>query len=236
MLENVLLFALDEAKEKMEEGAELVPFTTLVVKENLFIESHPGDSSEECYNLAQHTVEGARGADAYAFCYDGYVETDDGTKDVIIAEGGVPGAEDGYAVGYLYTVDDEGGYTFEEEAAYIGEGSRLYGEAQERGRLRRGRNRREVSDGSRRGPFDGNRRRRRINPPLRLNFCESLVQMHGALVSFRRNSHRNSGRNREGFCQVCMLGCPQNELGGSRRCVVQVMGNSFGLPEAGNLR
>ena len=37
MLENVLLFALDEAKEKMEEGAELVPFTTLVVKENLFI-------------------------------------------------------------------------------------------------------------------------------------------------------------------------------------------------------
>ena len=121
MLENVLLFALDEAKEKMEEGAELVPFTTLVVKENLFIESHPGDSSEECYNLAQHPVEGARGADAYAFCYDGYVETDDGTKDVIIAEGGVPGAEDGYAVGYLYTVDDEGGYTFEEEAAYIGE-------------------------------------------------------------------------------------------------------------------
>ena len=103
MLENVLLFALDEAKEKMEEGAELVPFTTLVVKENLFIESHPGDSSEECYNLAQHTVEGARGADA------------------IIAEGGVPGAEDGYAVGYLYTVDDEGGYTFEDEAAYIGE-------------------------------------------------------------------------------------------------------------------
>ena len=33
----------------------------------------------------------------------------------------MPGAEDGYAVGYLYTVDDEGGYTFEEEAAYIGE-------------------------------------------------------------------------------------------------------------------
>ena len=98
-LERVLVFALDEAKEKIEGGEDVIPFTTLVVKENLFIESHPGDSSEECYNLAQHTVEGARGADAYAFCYDGYVETDDGTKDVIIAEGGVPGAEDGYAVG-----------------------------------------------------------------------------------------------------------------------------------------
>lgn len=121
LLENVLLFALDEAKDKMNDGEDLVPFTTLVVKDNLFIESHPGDSSEECYALAKHTVEGARGADAYAFCYDGYVDTDDGTKDVVIAEGGIPGAETGYAVGYLYEVDDEGGYAFESDAAYIGE-------------------------------------------------------------------------------------------------------------------
>lgn len=121
MLENVLLFALDEAKEKMEEGAELVPFTTLVVKENLFIESHPGDSAEECFGYARHTVEGARGAEAYALCYDGYVEIDDGTKDALIAEGGVPGEDEGYAVGYLYSVNDEGEATFEEEPAYIGE-------------------------------------------------------------------------------------------------------------------
>ena len=121
MLENVLLFALDEAKEKMEEGAELVPFTTLVVKENLFIESHPGDSAEECFEAAEKNVRGARGADCYAFCYDGYIETDDGVKDALIAEGGVPGADEGYAIAYLYEVDDEGAYTFESEAAYIGE-------------------------------------------------------------------------------------------------------------------
>ena len=121
LLENVLLFALDEAKDKMNGGEDLIPFTALVVKENLFIESHPGDSSDECYALAKHTVEGARGADAYAFCYDGYVDTDDGTKDVVIAEGGIPGAETGYAVGYLYEVDDDGGYVFEDEAAYVGE-------------------------------------------------------------------------------------------------------------------
>ena len=77
ILEKVMLFSLDEAKQKLTQSNEVVPFTALAVKENLFIESHPGDSSEECYNLAQHTVEGARGADAYAFCYDGYVETDD---------------------------------------------------------------------------------------------------------------------------------------------------------------
>ena len=98
-----------------------LPFTTLVVKDNLFIESHPGDSAEECFEAAEKNVRGARGADCYAFCYDGYIETDDGVKDALIAEGGVPGADEGYAIAYLYEVDDEGAYTFESEAAYIGE-------------------------------------------------------------------------------------------------------------------
>ena len=92
-LEKVLLFTLEEAKEKMEHGEDVVPFTALVVKENLFMESHPGESADECFNFARHTVEHARGAEAYALCYDGYIEVDDGEKDALIAEGGVPGGE-----------------------------------------------------------------------------------------------------------------------------------------------
>ena len=119
ILEKVLLFALDEAKEKMSQGADVVPFTTLVVKENLFIESHPGDSAEACFAFARHTVEGARGAEAYVFCYDGYVETDAGTQDAIIAEGGVPGDDEGYAIGYVYNIVDDKP-VFESDPAYIG--------------------------------------------------------------------------------------------------------------------
>ena len=119
ILEKVLLFALDEAKEKMSQGADVVPFTTLVVKENLFIESHPGDSAEECFAFARHTVEGARGAEAYGFCYDGYVETDAGTQDAIIAEGGVPGDDEGYAIGYVSNIVDDKP-VFESDPAYIG--------------------------------------------------------------------------------------------------------------------
>lgn len=119
ILEKVLLFALDEAKEKMEQGSDVVPFTALVVKENLFIESHPGDSAEECFAFARHTVEGARGAEAYGFCYDGYVETDAGTQDAIIAEGGVPGEDEGYAIGYVYNIIDDKP-VFEADPAYIG--------------------------------------------------------------------------------------------------------------------
>ena len=120
-LENVLLFALEEAKNKMATGENVIPFSCLVVKEALFMENHPGDSAEQCFALARHTVEGAKGATCYAFCYDGYVDTDEGTKDALIAEGGLPGEDAGYAVCYVYTTDDEGNVTFEEEPAYIGE-------------------------------------------------------------------------------------------------------------------
>ncbi|MBQ9954164.1 MAG: hypothetical protein IJO87_01885 [Eggerthellaceae bacterium] len=120
-LEKVLLFALDEAKQKMTQGAEVVPFTALVIKENLFIESHPGDNPEECFAAAKHTVQGARGAEAYALCYDGFIDTDDGDIDALIAEGGIPGEEDGYAICYLYEMGEDGKPEFEDEPAYVGE-------------------------------------------------------------------------------------------------------------------
>lgn len=115
VLKAVIVSVLNEAADKMEEGKEVIPFTGLAVKENLFIETHPGDDVEECFLAARKEVQGARGATAYAFCYDGYVDTDEGQKDALIAEGGLPGEEQGYAFGFLY--DDEG---IDREVVYIG--------------------------------------------------------------------------------------------------------------------
>lgn len=115
VLKTVIRAVLDEAAGKMEAGEEVVPFTGLAVKENLFIETHPGDDVEECFLAARREVEGARGATAYAFCYDGYIETEDGMRDALIAEGGLPGEEQAYAFGYLY--DDKG---INREITYIG--------------------------------------------------------------------------------------------------------------------
>lgn len=120
ILEKVLLFSLDRAKGKMEAGEDIIPFTSLAVKETLFMESHPAEDEQGCFNLARHTVEHARGAQAYSFCYDGYVETDDGNHDALIAEGGIPAADKGFAVGLLYTVNDDGDFSFESEPVYIG--------------------------------------------------------------------------------------------------------------------
>lgn len=120
LLERVLLFALDEGKQRMLAGEDVIPFTALVVKDNVFIETHPGNDPEECFNYARHTVQGARGSDAYAFCYDGYVDTDAGTQDALIAEGGVPGADEGYAVSFLYELKDGEAPEFESEPVYVG--------------------------------------------------------------------------------------------------------------------
>lgn len=115
VLKAVIQAVLNEAVEKMENGEDIIPFTGLAVKENLFIETHPGDTAEDCFLAARREVQGARGATAYAFCYDGYIDTEDGIRDAIIAEGGLPGEEEGYAFGYLY--DDSG---IQKEIVYIG--------------------------------------------------------------------------------------------------------------------
>ena len=121
VLENAMLYALGEAQKKMENGEEVIPFTCLVVKNNIFIETHPGNTADECFNSARRCVQHARGAAAYVLCYDGYIEIDDGVQDSLIAEGGIPGEDDGYACGTLYYPQEDGSIRFEEEVAYIGQ-------------------------------------------------------------------------------------------------------------------
>ena len=86
-LEILLLQAIEEAQERMEAGSEVVPFTALLNGETVTEDTHTG-TTEECFESARKTVEAATGARAYVLCYDGYIDTDAGRKDAIIAEGG----------------------------------------------------------------------------------------------------------------------------------------------------
>ena len=104
----------------MTQGSDVVPFTALVVKENLFIENHPADSAEERFNLARHTVEHARGAAAYALCYDGY-RNRRWREGRAHRRGRVQGEDTGYAVSYPTKWTKRANVTFEEEPAYVGE-------------------------------------------------------------------------------------------------------------------
>lgn len=120
-LERVLLFALDEAREKLADGGEVVPFTAVELGDNIIVETYPGENAQECLDQARAAIQGMTGIDCYALCYDGYVETEDGDIDALISEGGMLGDETGHAVGYLYEISgDEGDMYIEEDPAYIG--------------------------------------------------------------------------------------------------------------------
>ena len=124
VLEKVLSYCLKDAKERMEKGEIVVPFTALAVGETLFMEEHAADTPAESFSSARHTVAGARGAQAYGFCYDGFVDVESALesgvkRDCIIAEGGTPGAAYGHAIGLLYRIHDDGTITFEEEPIYV---------------------------------------------------------------------------------------------------------------------
>ncbi len=129
-LESLLIQVLEEAQRRMLEGEELSPFTSVVVKDKLFQETHQG-AIEECFASARDTVRNTAGGRIYAFCYDGYIETDEGEKDIVIAEGGVVGESQAYAVGVLYEIDSEGfASNFSEEVVYIAETANFWADMQ----------------------------------------------------------------------------------------------------------
>ena len=123
-LESVLRYCLDDAKKRLEAGEVVVPFSALAVGDKLFMEEHAADEPSESFASARKTVAGARGAQAYGFCYDGFIEAEgvDGKpmqKDCLIAEGGTPGADYGHAIGLMYKVESDGTLKFNEEPIYV---------------------------------------------------------------------------------------------------------------------
>jgi hypothetical protein len=106
-LDKIVFFAFDEARQKLEQGAYVEPFTVVLANDGLFIEGHPGDDVEECYESARRSLSDKDLiAEAYVFCYDGYVETDSDTRDAIIVERASRDDAAGEAFALLYAVQD----------------------------------------------------------------------------------------------------------------------------------
>lgn len=120
VLSSLLQYVVLEGQKKLDEDGDFAPFTAIAVGDTLFIETCEGKTPDEMYAFAKHTVENVRGANAYALCYDGYLDTDEGKRDAIIGEGGVPGAIQGEAVGLVYDAAEDGTRTYHKPIAYIG--------------------------------------------------------------------------------------------------------------------
>ncbi len=119
MLEQILQFAIEEAKERLKEEGEFAPFAATLVRDVMYFDAILGETPEEMYEKAEALISGLDGITGYAFCYDGWM--DDEQSDAIIAEGGLPGDPVGVAIGNPYTVDDGGAYEFIDEVLFLGE-------------------------------------------------------------------------------------------------------------------
>ena len=128
MSENVryaMETAFEEAKERLSSGqGGIDPFTVTAVDDGYEFNDIISDTPEGVREsvkmlLAQDMPEG------YALCYDGYVETDEGTLDAVIVEVAERGQDYADCLALLYTLDN-GEYTFEADYYYTGPMQQLY--------------------------------------------------------------------------------------------------------------
>ena len=130
-LETILAYAIDEARQKLVELGSFEPFTIVAEGDNLYVESHPGDIDQVRTNAIDTIKTASSFAQYYAFCYDGYIDTDAGTLDAIIVECAERDQETAFAIAQIYTVEDadDGTLVFEDELAYVGEAEMYFDRA-----------------------------------------------------------------------------------------------------------
>ena len=132
VLEKVISYCAEEAKEKLAQVGAFEPFTVIVEGDNMHIENHPGEDPEFIRANARIAVATASSfADYYCFCYDGFVDTDAGDLDAIIIEAAARDQEEAFAIVNLYRVDEsgDGSIIFEDELAYVGEAESWFDKA-----------------------------------------------------------------------------------------------------------
>ncbi|MCL2883089.1 MAG: hypothetical protein FWF30_01285 [Coriobacteriia bacterium] len=127
--ESAVFFALDEAATKVEEEGTFDPFLVVLQGEELFVEEQDGEEEEEIYESAKQTLfEMELLADAYVFCYDGYVDLDEGTHDAILVEWARKDSPSAQVLAWLYK-DHEDHIDFIEPLYTLGEADSFFSSA-----------------------------------------------------------------------------------------------------------
>jgi hypothetical protein len=126
ILERTILYALEQAVEMLGQSGTLEPFTILIEGEELYLEDHPGENEEQSYASARRTVyQMERLCNAYVFCYDGYVDLEDGRSDALIVEYANKGDEAAQVIIRMYHAHGDH-YHFDEELYQVGEATTLF--------------------------------------------------------------------------------------------------------------
>lgn len=126
ILEKILFYSLDQAQAKLEAGEELTPFTVIVDGDQMFEETFPGDDVMTCRHAAESAVKSASAfASHYVFCYDGFIMTDQGQLDAIMAECATSDMDKAFVIARLYK-DEGDALAFKKTPAYVDEADTLF--------------------------------------------------------------------------------------------------------------
>lgn len=120
--EQVIMYCIEEAKEKLIATGTFEPFTVVVAGEDMTIETHPGDDPEAIQKAAKSAVSSASSfATHYCFCFDGFLDTDQGEIDAIIVQTAQRDMEKAYVIAGLYRIDEsgDGSIEFEDGLTYV---------------------------------------------------------------------------------------------------------------------
>lgn len=128
MLTEPLRIAIDhafrEAQTCLREDGSLVPFTIICTSDGYDIADHPGTSTDEIYESVC-TLMAREIPPAYAFVYDGFVDTDEGRRDALICEAAKRGDATAYLLAQLYTAGEDG-LAFDDAYVSVGTARQLY--------------------------------------------------------------------------------------------------------------
>lgn len=127
LVEN-LIYAIEEGKKVLlsaTKGESFAPFSAIVIDDKVYLQPYPQETPEESFDLAEKTVRESCDLKTYAFCYDGFIETEEGKRDAIIAEGGLGGSKVGHAIALIYeqncaSDDEDVTYEFPGNIFYLG--------------------------------------------------------------------------------------------------------------------
>ncbi len=131
---NNIVYALEEGKKILEtatHGQSFAPFTAIVVGEEVYLESYDSEDADVAFEKAHKKVKKKKGAISYAFCYDGFVETEDGERDAVIAEGAKPDSECGFAIAMPYEMKGKAEkgkakFEFNDGSVFLGEAPNFF--------------------------------------------------------------------------------------------------------------
>lgn len=117
-------YAFAQARVGMEADGGISPFSVVCSGDGYVVTEHAGTTTDAVYDSVTKRLE-ELDPDSYALAYDGFVETDQRTRDAILVEAAKRGDDSAYLLALPYTRAGDS-VVFDDSYVFVGPTSQLY--------------------------------------------------------------------------------------------------------------